>query len=317
VKTTQILDKAPTTLTARTASRTVDLALALLGGLLLLALIILSQTFPLLAPWLAPLRLLLGLAYVLYVPGYLLQALLFPRLDDLDGIERLGLSLGLSVALVPLLALLLDRLPWGLRFWPILIGQSLLVLLLLLAALIRRYTLPTAEAYAPNPSQVIASFISEAISPANRRLYLFATAALLLAAFAAAWVFLVPSPAEFMTEFYALGKDGLAEDYPRRAAVGETLTVTLGVTNRERDPQAYRVEIWQVDPFSDRRSLAGQAESFTLPVGDTRQWSQPWQALWSGDDQQFEFLLFTAGQPEPYRRLLLWLDVERNLTPSP
>jgi uncharacterized membrane protein len=307
MKITQILDDTPI-ITTRTAPRTDDLALALLGGQFLLTLIILSWLSPLLTPWLAPLRLLLGLTYVLFVPGYLLQAFLFPRLDDLDGIERIGLSLGLSVALVPLLALLLDRLPWGLRFWPIVIGQSLLILLLLLAALIRRFTLPTAQAYAPALRPRPAHWW-HSLQPLDRRLYLFSALALLLAAFAAAWVFLVPSPAEFMTEFYALGKAGLAEDYPRKAAVGETLTVTLGITNRERDPQTYRLEIWQVDLFSDRRQLSGQAESFTLPVGETREWSQPWQALWSGDDQQFEFLLFIPNQPEPYRRLLLWLDV--------
>jgi hypothetical protein len=43
-----------------------------------------------------------------------------------------------------------------LRFWPIAIGQCLLILLLLLAALahrwvlIRRLTLPAAQVYAPN-----------------------------------------------------------------------------------------------------------------------------------------------------------------------
>ena len=38
------------------------------------------------------LRLLLGFAYVLYVPGYCLTAALFPKAGELDGIERAGID---------------------------------------------------------------------------------------------------------------------------------------------------------------------------------------------------------------------------------
>jgi uncharacterized membrane protein len=181
-------------------------------------LLYLAQLAPTLAGWLSLLRIPLGLAYVLFIPGYLLQAFLFPRLDDLDGIERMGLSLGLSVALVPLLALLLDRLPWGLRFWPIAIGQCLLILLLLLAALahrwvlIRRLTLPAAEVYAPNLRPHPAEWW-HALEPLDRRLYLLAAAACSLPPSLPPGYF-SSRPAEFMTEFYMLGKDGLLRTIP-------------------------------------------------------------------------------------------------------
>src|SRR5437867_3448634 len=54
------------------------------------------------------LRVPLGLAAVLLAPGYALVAAVFPEHDDLDGGMRAGLSFGLSVAVLPLLALLLD-----------------------------------------------------------------------------------------------------------------------------------------------------------------------------------------------------------------
>jgi len=38
-----------------------------------------------------PVRVLLGLLLVLFLPGYSLVAALFPRRDDLDGIERIAL----------------------------------------------------------------------------------------------------------------------------------------------------------------------------------------------------------------------------------
>jgi uncharacterized membrane protein len=47
-----------------------------------------------------PIRIILGLPLVLFLPGYSLIATLFPRKDDLDAIERIALSFGLSIAIV-------------------------------------------------------------------------------------------------------------------------------------------------------------------------------------------------------------------------
>ena len=55
-----------------------------------------------------PVRIILGLPLVLFLPGYSLIAVLFPRKGDLDAIERIALSFGLSIALVPLLGLAFD-----------------------------------------------------------------------------------------------------------------------------------------------------------------------------------------------------------------
>ena len=49
-----------------------------------------------------PIRIILGLPLVLFLPGYALIATLFPRKDDFDGIERIALSFGLSIAISPI-----------------------------------------------------------------------------------------------------------------------------------------------------------------------------------------------------------------------
>jgi uncharacterized membrane protein len=290
-----------------------DFGLALLGAGLLVVLIALSQWL-----WfLQPLRLALGLAYVLFVPGYCLTAALFPRADDIDGIERIGLSLGLSVAWVSVLALLLDRLPWGLRLWPIVLGELLSILVFMAVALWRRKRLPAAEAYAPELAWRPRPWWRE-LPQFEKRIYGLVAGALLVAGLAAAWVFLVPSPSQFMTEFYMLGADGLAESYPREAAVDQEIGVTLGVMNRERDERSYRVEVWAVDPWTEgRRQLVAQAGPVDLAVGSGREWPIAWQMPWAADDQVVELLLFSGDEAEPYRSLRLWLNVTEPSTNPP
>ena len=45
----------------------------------------------------SPLRILLGLLFILFFPGYVLICALFPRREDLDGVERLAWSTGLRL----------------------------------------------------------------------------------------------------------------------------------------------------------------------------------------------------------------------------
>ena len=92
-------------------------------------------------------RVLLGLLLVLFLPGYSLVAALFPRKDDLDGIERIALSFGLSIAVVPLLGLALNYTPLGSRLVPVLLGLSLFTVLLAVVAGVRRVRMPEAERF--------------------------------------------------------------------------------------------------------------------------------------------------------------------------
>ena len=84
---------------------------------------------------------------VLFLPGYSLIAALFPRTDDLDGIERIALSFGLSIAVVPLIGLGLNYTPLGSWLVPVLLGLSLFTVLLTLIAYILRAWISEAERF--------------------------------------------------------------------------------------------------------------------------------------------------------------------------
>jgi len=59
------------------------------------------------------LRIVLGLPFVLFFPGYTLMSALFPKREGMSGIERVALSLGVSIAIVPIIGLILNYTIWG------------------------------------------------------------------------------------------------------------------------------------------------------------------------------------------------------------
>ena len=91
-------------------------------------------------------RYVLGIIFVLWLPGYAFIKALFPKQlplrtsdKDLDTIERVALSLGMSIALVPIVGLLLNYTPWGIRLTPIVLSLTTLTSALATTAIAREY----------------------------------------------------------------------------------------------------------------------------------------------------------------------------------
>ena len=103
-------------------------------GLVLLSIYVMPQVYPLIYA-----RYLVGAVYVLYVPGYTLIEALYPKRNELERLERFALGVGLSLAVVPLVGLVLNYTPWGIRLDPIFAGLSLLTLALGFAGVFRKY----------------------------------------------------------------------------------------------------------------------------------------------------------------------------------
>ena len=97
-------------------------------------------------------RHVLGAIFVLWLPGYAFIKALFPQNlpfthnlahslgtseKNLDAIERTALSMGMSIALTPLVGLLLNYTPWGIRQTPIVLSLLALTTIFATAAIIR------------------------------------------------------------------------------------------------------------------------------------------------------------------------------------
>ena len=279
----------------------------------------------------SPLRVLFGLPMVLYVTGYALIAALFPGRADLDGIERLALSFGLSIAVVPLIGLALNYTPWGIRLDPILASLSVFTLAMTAAAHYRRALLPAPERFTVPFRFMFASLKTEFLPTDSSRLDRMLSIILLIAIVAAIgatiFVIVVPKEGEHFTEFYILGQNGKAADYPSAFRTGIPQTVIIGVGNHEYRTVPYTVEVLAENrtfsPVTNTSTLHAMALLARFPVTVAHNATVETPCAFTVDSRQFnriEFLLFNGTPPgdavwgdervnASYRDLHLWVTV--------
>ena len=94
-------------------------------------------------------RIILGLPFVLFFTGYVLISALFPRKEDLDIIERLAFSVGLSIAITPLIGLVLNYTPFGIRVYSVIFSLFSFILLVSIVAIYRKRTISPRDAFTP------------------------------------------------------------------------------------------------------------------------------------------------------------------------
>jgi hypothetical protein len=89
-----------------------------------------------------------GVIFVLFLPGYASIKALFPvnmpaktPTKDLETIQQIALSIGMSIALVSIVGLLLYYSPWGLNLAPIILSLFALTLVFATVALARKYNI--------------------------------------------------------------------------------------------------------------------------------------------------------------------------------
>lgn len=313
-----------------------------------------------------PLRIVFGLPFTLFLPGYALVATLFPEdgsspaegsrpdtgsrdaqeqtdessetlesltsnssASGIDGIERVALSFGLSIAVTPLIGLILNFTPWGIRLVPILLGISAVTLGLVVLAASRRQELPAEERFRVPYHSWIAAGRAELFEPESRldgALNILLAVSLLLALGAVGYAVVVPPQGESFTEFYLLSEndDGelVASEYPTEFELGESQQVVVGVENHENEPVTYSVvvQLQEVEIVNNETTVRQRQEldRFSSPtLADNETWQRPHdiQPTMTGERLRVQYLLYrdeppsTPTEETAYRELHLWITV--------
>ncbi len=277
------------------------------------------------------LRIILALPMVLFFPGYALIAALFPQKNDLDGIERLALSFGLSIAVVPLIGLGLNYTPFGIRLDPIVVSLSVFTIIMAVIAQYRRSLVLADEQFVVPFRQIIRSageeFFPKEGTRADRILSIILLCAIIGAVGTTIYVIAVPKEGEKFTEFYILGAEGKAADYPTDIRIGRPESVIIGIGNHEYRNVTYWVDILLIeqyfDPVTNTSTILAMQEVSRFPV--TLQHNKTYQEQHSftvsdAGFNQLKFLLYTDEPPskgtdaaerinQSYRDLHLWITV--------
>ena len=235
-----------------------------------------------------------GLMVTLWAPGYVLTRALYPSSGSLAAVERLLLTVGLSLGVLVLNGVALNATEpgvTGLTMYALLAGE---VVLLTLIAWGRGAALP-------KPAAARQAWVE------HRTPALLAASAL-LALTATAWRLAAAPVAEPYIEFYTLGQDALLARYPTEAVVGQPFSLPVGVGNHQPHPATYRLVVRQGtsdvgagDPGSIGANQIWEGQVSVTPAS-------------AGPRERFELLLLPQGEGTALRRLSITLAV-RDLAP--
>jgi uncharacterized membrane protein len=279
-------------------------------------------------------RIVLGLPFLLFFPGYILVAALFPRRTDLDGIKRVALSFLLSIVVVPLTGLVLNYTPWGIGLYPILI--SIFILIASAIAWYRRTTYLPAERFKVELRPKMPALF-KAANTFDRVLTIVLILAILGVTGTLAYTVAKPRVGERFTEFYLLGINGKADRYPKLLTCngGQVTSVTyeegdsdvvvsetygrivLAIVNREHHEETYRVEVLcNGQRLSLRIGDATVDELGPIVLLHEEKWEQEigFAPSGLGDGQKIEFLLYMNNRLffEEGKAPHLWVDARES-----
>lgn len=192
---------------------------------------------------------------LLFIPGFCCSAALFPRDGDLKFLERMYISIGISAAIDILTLTGLYFSPWAVQLDNLIIFLVMISVALIPIAHFRRAMLRNQDMVKVQFYKVVVA-IRDAIFPSNSSrsdhlLRLILILALLTAVGATLFLIITPPVTDNFTEFYILGPDQKANNYPESLVTGQKYPVFLGVRNHEHRNVTYTIEVWNMQTVID------------------------------------------------------------------
>jgi uncharacterized membrane protein len=300
-----------------------------------------------------PLRVIVGLPYVLFVPGYAFIAALFPEAgpgpadedaadagdggeavdrardgSGIDGLERVALSFGTSIAIVPLIGLVLNFTPWGIRLTPIVVSVSLFTVGAAVVADRRRRALPADERFGVPYREWIDDARAEFFEPETRAdlgLNVLLVCSVLLAVGSVGYAVAYPGSGETFTELYVLteNEDGelVADDYPDEFTAGESRSIIVGIGNHEGEEVSYTLvsQLQRVRIQNNSTTVLERTElsryAPTVAANETWRTRDTITPTMTGERLRLTYLLYKGDAPpsptveNAYREVHLWINV--------
>jgi uncharacterized membrane protein len=280
----------------------------------------------------------LGIGFVFFLPGYGLLSLLFPRHggEEKETIGRAGLSwprrvvlsFGASIAILPILGIVLAVTGLGVERPTVVIALAVTTVGLTLIAGARRLQIPEHERYnvpfGRTYDELRAAFPGG--GPVNKWWNVLLVVLAISALVTLTYALVVPPEGEGYTQFYLLNEtsDGelVASGYPEDLTDGESYELYVGIDNYERVRTTYSVvtELQYVQTSGGEITVVTRQplDSFdvTLDPGETVREGRPIRPELNGEELRLIYYLYKGDPPEEpntetaYRSIHVWVNVE-------
>lgn len=288
-------------------------------------------------------RVPLGFLFAFFLPGYAITAALYPSSTPewmgqsseepptLQATERLVMSVGLSIAVVPLIGLFWNFTPWGIDVFQILSGIAVVTVVATLLAGYRRWTIPPSRRFRIEYLGLVSALRTahRRATPKGRVLNVVIAVLLVTSVVGLSVAIGFPGDGERYTELYVLTADEetgqlTASDYPTNFTVGESKPVVVGVGNHEQRRVEYTVLVvlHRVEQDSGTAIVTESIEldrfEFALGRDETDRRRHEIRPTFEGQNLRLAFLLYKGDPPanptlqNAYRQVHIWISVHES-----
>jgi uncharacterized membrane protein len=154
--------------------------------------------------------------------------------------------------------------------------------------------------------------------PLDRVLTILLITSIIIAAGSLVYIIITPRIGEQFTEFYLLGPNGKADNYPRNLTQNENASVIIGIVNHEYQTINYTIEIWLINQTTSTDNTTNETITTYHNIWylDTFQTQLnhvpidiegPWQPQW---ETNYTFAINHIGT---FKLAFLLYDTEENI----
>lgn len=277
-----------------------------------------------------PIWLVGALVFVCFLPGYAFVSALFPKSaepglsrltyggdrpsnDVATPVERVVLSLGLSLAIVAAVGLVLNASPVGIRRAPAILSLTAVTGAGTVVALFRRSRLPAEDRFDVSVGRWFGrarAGLTGHDSRGDGVATAFMVVSLVVALGAVGLAATAPTPGERYTELYILTEtdDGelVFDDYPTEFTAGEPQPVAVRVRNQEYAEREYTVVVQQQRVTTSPNGSTAVLDRTELdrlgtgPLAHNDTWTQRYDLAptATGESVRLTFLLYEGSPPD-------------------
>lgn len=249
------------------------------------------------------LRILFGLPFLLFLPGYSLVSALWVKHLELEPLERVGYSFGLSLALVPIVGLVLNYTPAGITLFSVVLSLYASIIVLNVITWFRRRGLSPEDRFVLRTEFIMAKV--DTLTQTDTVVIVVVVIAIVIGIGLLSFIAVNP-PSERYSELFILDSNGTTGNYPTELDVDESASIIVNVVCHEGEDTDYHLVVTLESQDNGNITL----EELDFSLEDNERWENILNfSINESGLFRLSIELFRENQTDAYATNHLWIDV--------